>query len=75
MQENGGNYIEIGRFEPSSRLCTCGTINKDLKLSDRVWTCQSCGKTHERDLLAANNIKRFGLKEQNLITFTAGTVG
>lgn len=75
MQEKGGNYIEIGRFEPSSRLCTCGTINKDLKLSDRFWTCQSCGKTHERDLLAANNIKRFGLKDQNLITFTAGTVG
>lgn len=75
MKENGGNYIEIGRFEPSSRLCTCGTINKDLKLSDRVWTCQSCGEHHERDLLAANNIKRFGLKDQNLITFTAGTVG
>ena len=50
-------------------------IQKDLKLSDRVWTCQSCGKTHERDRLAANNIKRFGLKDQNLITFTAGTVG
>lgn len=75
MKENGGNYIEIGRFEPSSRLCTCGSINKELKLSDRVWTCQSCGTTHERDLLAANNIKRFGLKDQNLIKFTAGTVG
>lgn len=75
MQEKGGNYIEIGRFEPSSRLCTCGTLNKDLKLSDRVWNCQSCGKTHKRDELAANNIKRFGLKDQNLITFTAGTVG
>ena len=75
MKENGGNYIEIGRFEPSSRLCTCGTINKDLKLSDRVWTCKACGVTHFRDELAANNIKRFGLKDQNLITFTAGTVG
>jgi putative transposase len=75
MQNNGGNYIEIGRFEPSSRLCTCGTINKELKLSDRVWTCENCGATHERDLLAANNIKRFGLKDQNLIKFTAGTVG
>jgi putative transposase len=75
MKENGGNYIEIGRFEPSSRLCTCGTLNKELKLSDRVWTCKSCGVTHFRDELAANNIKRFGLKYQNLITFTAGTVG
>lgn len=75
MQEKGGNYIEIGRFEPSSRLCTCGTINKELHLSDRRWTCNSCGTTHQRDLLAANNIKRFGLKDQNLIKFTAGTVG
>ena len=75
MKENGGNYIEIGRFEPSSRLCTCGTLNKELKLSDRVWTCKACGVTHFRDELAANNIKRFGLKDQNLITFTAGTVG
>jgi putative transposase len=75
MNEKGGNYIEIGRFEPSSRLCTCGIINKELQLSDRQWTCNSCGTTHERDLLAANNILRFGLKKQNLIKFTAGTVG
>lgn len=75
MQERGGNYIEIGRFAPSSKLCTCGTVNKELTLSDRTWTCKSCGLTHDRDLLAANNIKRFGLKDQNLIKFTAGTVG
>lgn len=75
MNEKGGNYIEIGRFEPSSRLCTCGVINKELQLSDRQWTCKSCNTTHERDLLAANNILRFGLKEQNLIKYTAGTVG
>ena len=75
MQEKGGNYIEIGRFEPSSRLCICGIINKELTLSDRTWTCKSCGITHDRDRLAAKNIKRFGLKDQNLIKFTAGTVG
>lgn len=75
MNEKGGNYIEIGRFEPSSCLCTCGVINKELQLSDRQWTCKSCNTTHERDLLAANNILRFGLKEQNLIKYTAGTVG
>ena len=63
----GVNLIRIGRFEPSSRLCTCGSVNQDLKLSDRVWTCPVCGATHDRDLLAACNIKRFGLDHQNLI--------
>jgi len=57
----GKTVIRIGRFDPSSKLCTCGIINRTLKLSDRVWTCDSCGTTHDRDVLAANNIKRFAL--------------
>lgn len=75
LRDVGGNYIEIGRFEPSSKLCSCGVLNKSLKISDRIWTCFSCSVTHHRDLLAANNILKFGLKDQNLIKFTAGTVG
>jgi len=59
----GKNLIVIGRFEPSSKLCSnCGTINSELKLSDREWIC-SCGVKHDRDLLAANNIKNFGLTQ------------
>jgi putative transposase len=58
---NGKNVIEIGRFEPSSKMCNCGVINKELKLEDRVWTCKECGSENERDFLAANNIKKFGL--------------
>ena len=75
MNERGGNYLEIGRFEPSSRMCSCGVINKELTLKDREWICKSCNTTHNRDLLAANNILKFGLQKQNLIKFTAGTVG
>lgn len=63
----GKNLIKIGRFEPSSKMCTCGYINKDLKLSQREWTCPNCGQHNDRDLLAAINIKRFGLQNQNLI--------
>lgn len=63
----GKNYVEIGRFDPSSRLCTCGVINRELQLKDRTWTCGSCGVTHDRDLLAANNIVRFAVQKQNLI--------
>lgn len=61
----GVNILRIGRFTPSSKTCSCGSINKDLKLSDRVWECKSCGKVNERDLLAAQNIKKFALYKEN----------
>ena len=61
----GKNLITIGRFDPSSKLCTCGVVNKELTLRDREWTCKACGSHHDRDLLAAQNIKRFGLLKQN----------
>jgi putative transposase len=59
----GKTVLRIGQFEPSSRLCTCGIINRDLKLSDREWTCQHCGAIHDRDVLAANNIKQMALSQ------------
>lgn len=61
----GKTVLVIGRFEPSSRLCTCGVINRSLKLSDREWTCDSCGTTHDRDVLAANNIRRLAFCKQD----------
>ena len=62
----GKNLLKIGRFEPSSRTCdACGTINRELTLSDRTWTC-ACGAEHDRDYLAARNIKRFALANENL---------
>jgi len=60
----GKNVLVIGRFEPSSKTCSCGKINDALKLKDRVWTC-ACGLSHDRDLLAAQNIKRFALHPRN----------
>ncbi|AYD46876.1 RNA-guided endonuclease TnpB family protein [Arachidicoccus soli] len=59
----GKNILYIGRFQPSSKLCShCGHIFKELSLKDRSWTCQSCGTHHERDENAALNIKTFGLR-------------
>lgn len=53
----GGSLVEIGRFFPSSKLCWhCGCINSELKLSDRIWTCD-CGAVLDRDLNAAINIE------------------
>jgi len=58
---SGKNLLKIGRFEPSSKMCSCGEINHKLTLADREWTCLKCGTTHDRDILAANNIKKFAL--------------
>jgi putative transposase len=64
---NGKNILDIGRFEPSSKMChVCGTINRELKLSDRRWLCP-CGAEHDRDINAAINIKLMAFSHQNLV--------
>ena len=65
----GKNLSVIGRFDPSSKSCSsCGTINKDLTLNDREWTCKKCGSIHDRDINAAMNIRNFGLRNQPSVT-------
>ena len=39
----------------------CGWINHELKLSDRLFICKSCGLVIDRDLNAAINIRNIGL--------------
>lgn len=57
----GVNLVKIDRFAPSSKTCSCcGHIYKDLKLSERSWTCANCGTHHDRDFNASVNIKNFG---------------
>ena len=52
--------IIADRFFPSSKLCSCcGSIKKDLKLSDRIYKCD-CGNVIDRDFQAALNLKRYG---------------
>lgn len=52
--------IIADRFFPSSKLCSCcGTIKKDLKLSDRIYKCE-CGNMIDRDYQAALNLKIYG---------------
>ena len=61
----GKNLLVIGRFEPSSKLCLCGYLNKNLTLKDREWDCPECKQHHKRDELAAQNIKHFAFCKQN----------
>ena len=62
---NGVNILRIGRFEPSSKTCSeCGSINKELTLKDREWTCPDCGSVLLRDFNASINIKNFALNNR-----------
>lgn len=46
------------RFYPSSKTChCCGSIKKDLKLSDRIYKCPTCGEIIDRDLNASLNLR------------------
>jgi putative transposase len=59
----GKELVKVNRFYPSSKTCgDCGWINQNLKLSDREWTCSSCGVVHDRDVNASHNILKEGLK-------------
>ena len=55
--DNGIELRVVDRFYPSSKLChCCGSIKKDLKLSDRIYRC-SCGYVEDRDFNASLNLK------------------
>ena len=61
LEEQGKRLIKIDKWFPSTKMCRfCGTVNKSIKLSDRIWTC-TCGKTLNRDENAAINILNVGL--------------
>lgn len=57
---NGIKFIQVGRFYPSSKTCSCcGEIKKDLKLSDRTYHCPKCGLVIDRDYNAAINLMNY----------------
>ena len=63
LAEQGKQLVVIDKWYPSSKLCRfCKTTNKDLRLSDRIWTCNHCGAMLDRDKNAAINIKEEGCR-------------
>ena len=55
--EKGIELRVADRFYPSSKTCHhCGSIRKNLKISDRIYRCE-CGYVADRDLNAALNLK------------------
>lgn len=58
---NNIKVVIANRFYPSSKTCyCCGNVKKDLKLSDRIYKCECCGNTIDRDYQASLNLQRYG---------------
>jgi len=62
---SGREVVKVERFFPSSQLCSrpgCNYRNTGLTLAERSWRCPHCGVTHDRDVNAARNLEREGLR-------------
>jgi putative transposase len=45
------------RWYPSSKTCSdCGSVKAKLTLNDRIYACETCGHTEDRDVNAARNL-------------------
>ena len=58
------NWIsKVDQWFPSSKTCSkCGQKKEQLKLYERVSNCEACGHQIDRDLNAAINIEREGIR-------------
>ena len=57
-EQAGKGYIEVNRFFPSSKACSCCLhVQPSMPLQTRSWRCDKCGALHDRDINAAQNIR------------------
>jgi len=62
LQRKAVTPIVVEKWYPSTQLCSkCGSRQK-MKQSERTYLCKSCGATFDRDINAAINIEKEGLR-------------
>ena len=56
----GRDVLYCDRWAPSSKTCPeCGSVQAEMPLNIREWTCPDCGEHHDRDIAAARNVLMF----------------
>ena len=62
LKDQGKELVVVGRFFPSSRMCSrCGHVKEELRLDERIYRC-GCGNCMDRDVNAAVNIREEGCR-------------
>jgi putative transposase len=57
VKARGGAVVVVDKFFPSTKMCSnCGCVKQTMPLSERVYACDACGFTKDRDLNAAINL-------------------
>ena len=54
----GIDIIFVNSFNTSKRCHNCGHIHHNITIKNKVWTCEKCNSTHDRDYNAAINISQ-----------------
>lgn len=58
LRYKADQVVEADKFYPSSKTCSaCGSVKRELGLSDRVFHCDDCGNECDRDENAARNLE------------------
>lgn len=54
-------FIKADRFYPSTKRCSnCGNVKEEVSLRTRIYHCDKCGLTIDRDFNAAENLRKYG---------------
>ena len=60
--ESAGKVVVLVSPRDTSKTCSrCGSVKKELELSDRTYHCDACSLTIDRDLNASINIRNRGI--------------
>jgi putative transposase len=72
----GSESVFADRFFPSSKMCSqCGHINTDLTLAQRIFICDECGFTLDRDYNASLNLRQVAVSSTDTLKTPAGVEG
>lgn len=67
------DLIELDTYFPSSKLCSnCGNKKKELTLLDRIYNCENCGFSCDRDINAAKNLVNSYPTVKNTESYASG---
>lgn len=67
LKHKSETFVQVDRFYPSTKTCDVCLSQQKVELDERIFICQTCGNTKDRDIHSAINILNEGLKSFRLI--------